>query len=214
MYAVKNEDLYKRKPLLLNVNLSTKVCEDENGNTYQLYPFLDALTEFSKENANIKNRLNYQWGSIKEKYCEREVDCEVRKEDEFSNFLRLFLNWQRHFFMGDKEVVDIRVISSAGPDVELVFAGGTIQKLELEHLWNNYLEHGHHTNNAFRKTWIFSEEVFDFPKILKLFSGQKFQNNDRIPDIFLSIDKSGRAHAYKIDWVNKQFTELGLRFEK
>ena len=214
IYAVKNEDLYKYKPLLLNVNLSTKICEDKNGNTYQLYPFFDALAKFSKENANIKSRLDYQWDDLKEKYCEQEVDHEVRKEDEFSNFLRLFLNWQRHFFINGKEIIDVRVISSSGPDVELVLAGGTIQKLELEHSWNNYLDHGHYINNAFSNVWIFSEEVFDFPKILKLFSGQKRQNNDRIPDIFLSVDKNGGVHAYKIDWINKQFTKLELRFEK
>lgn len=178
IYAIKNEDLFEHKPILLNVNLGTKHCEDKNRNTYKLYSLEEALAEFSKEDDNIENRLNYEWDSLKKQYCEQEVDYEVRKEDEFSNFLRLFLDWQRNFFIDGKEVVDIKVISSGGPDVELLFSGGTTQKIELEHSWNNYLDHGHQNNNAFNKVWVFSEEEFNLEKILKLFSAQRsFKRN-------------------------------------
>ena len=131
IYALKNEDLYKNKPLLLNVNLSTKICQDKNGNSYKLYSLDEAIKEFSKENENIKERLNYNWEELKKQYCETEVDYEVRKEDEFSTFLRLFLDWKRNFNIDGKEVVDVKVISSGGPDIELIFSGGTKQKLEL-----------------------------------------------------------------------------------
>lgn len=212
IYAIKNEDLYQNKPLLLNVNLKTKQCSDIAGNTYQLYNLPEALDCFSKEHKNIANRLSYDWGKLRLKYCEKEVEMEIRKEDEFSNFLRLFLNWSPHFFIDGKEVVDVIVISSGGPDVELIFSGGTKQKLELEHEWKNYIEHGHHNNNAFKKVWIFAEETIDQDKILKLFSEQKIKNGDRIPDVLLGLDKDKIKKAYKINWIEKTFEELKLQF--
>jgi len=212
IYAIKNEDLYADKPLLLNVNLITKICEDKHGKSYKLYTLDEALKEFSKENENIKERLNYDWKILKEYYCENEVDYEVRKEDEFSNFLRLFLNWQRNFSIDNKDIVDIKVISSGGPDVELIFSGGTKQKLELEHSWSSYLDHGHNTNNAFNNVWIFAEEEFNFEKIKKLFGKEKKQNNDRIPNVFLAVDKKGNRRAYKIDWENEKYQEMQLKF--
>lgn len=211
--AIKNEDLYTNKPLLLNINLSTKICTDKNGNIYKMYPLTEALKKFSKEDDNIEDRLNYKWEELKEEYCEEEVEEDVRKEDEFSNFLRLFLHWNHKFSIDGKDIADIRSISSGGPDVELLFLGGTIQKLELEHSWNSYLSHNHQTNPAFKNIWIFAEEKFDFPKILKLFDDEKRQNNDRIPDIFLCVDEDGSRHAYLIDWKNKTFKELKLLFE-
>lgn len=210
--AIKNEDLYISKPLLLNVNLTTKSCVDKNGNEYKLHTLPEAIAEFSKENENIENRLNYDWDELKAKYCDEEVDYEVRKEDEFSNFLRLFLNWSRTFSIDGKDVVDVKVISSGGPDVELIFSGGTTQKLELEHDWSNYFEHEHHTNNAFRNIWIFAEEKFDLEKILKLFSEKKKEHNDRIPNIFLSVDQNGERHAYKVNWQSGKAEELKLKF--
>ncbi len=213
IYAIKNEDLYSHKPLLLNVNLHKKTCEDKNGNTYKLYSLENALKEFSKGNDNIKNRLDYKWEELKEKYCEEGVDYEVRKEDEFSNFLRLFLDWRRTFTIDGKDVIDVRVISSGGPDVELVFSGGTTQKLELEHLWSNYLDHGHHINSAFKNVWIFAEEKFDFQKILKIFGEAKKQNNNRIPDIFLCVEENSNRRAFKINWENKTIEGVNLSFE-
>jgi len=212
IYAIKIEDLYDNKPILISINLSTEECKDKDGNNYKLYPLADAITEFSKENDNIENRLNYKWGDLKKQYCECKVDHEIRKEDEFSNFLKLFLRWNRTFSIDGREIVDVKVISSSGPDVELIFSGGTNQKLELEHSWNNYLDHGHQNNNAFGGVWIFSEEDFDFKKIFKLFSEQKRKNNDRIPNVFLSVDKNGKRHAYLIDWENKTFKELKIKF--
>jgi hypothetical protein len=212
IYAIKIEDLYANKPMLVGINLTTKECKDKDGNNYKLYSLADALTKFSKENDNVENRLNYKWEDLKKQYCEHKVDYEVRKEDEFSNFLKLFLRWSRTFSIGSKDVIDVKVISSGGPDVELIFSGGTNQKLELEHSWNSYLDHGHQNNEAFKNVWIFSEEYFEFKKILKLFSDQKVKNNDRIPDVFLSVDKDGKRHAHLVDWENKTFKELETKF--
>ncbi len=212
IYAIKNEDLYENKPLLLKVNLETKKCHDEYGNSYMLHPLESALQSFSRENENFKNRLNYNWDQLKEKYCEREVETKVRKEDEFSNFLRLFLEWKKSFSINGKEIADIKVISSGGADVELIFSGGTTQKLELEHAWNNYLDHGHHKNSAFKDVWIFSEEKFDLEKILKLFAKPQEENGNRIPDIFLSIDVNFTRSAHEINWKSKSARKLDLKF--
>lgn len=212
IYAIKNEDLFSNKPLLINVNLLTKNCQDKDGKSYKLYSLDEAIAEFSTEDKNIKERLDYDWEELKKQYCETEVDYEVRKEDEFSTFLRLFLDWKRNFTVNGKEVVDVKVISSGGPDVELIFSGGTKQKLELEHSWGSYLDHGHNTNNAFSNVWIFAEEEFDFEKIKKLFSKQKKENHDRIPDVFLAVDKKGGRHAYTINWETEKYQEIGLQF--
>lgn len=211
IYAIKNEDLYINKPILINVNIAKKTCKDKNGNSYQLYSFTDALKNFSKENENIDNRLKYDWNKLKLSYCEKEVDYEIRKEDEFSNFLRLFLNWNRNFSIDGKRVVDVKVISSGGPDVELIFKGGTTQKLELEHIWKSYLDHGHQNNSAFNNVWIFAEEKFEENKILKLYAEQKKINNNRIPDVFLCLDKNKRK-AYRADWDKNNFKEIELTF--
>ena len=86
---------------------------------YKLYSFDEALAEFSREDENIKELLDYDWDKLKKQYCENEIDYEVRREDEFSTFLRLFLDWKRNFSIDGKDVVDIKIISSGGPDVEL-----------------------------------------------------------------------------------------------
>lgn len=212
IYAIKNEDLYPHKPLLLDVDLSRKTCQDKKGNIYKLYTLKEALSEFSKENENIASRLNYKWEELKEEYCEEGVDVEVRQEDEFSYFLKMFLDWRHTFSINGKNVIDVKIISSGGPDVELIFSGGTTQKLELEHSWNSYLSHGHHTNTAFNNVWIFAEEKFDWQKILKLFEEAKKQNNDRVPNVFLSVDEDGSRHAFKVNWENKTTEELHLTF--
>lgn len=212
VYSIKIEDLYLNKPILLNINLTDKVCKDNDGNVYKLYLLADAVLNFSKEDDNIQERLDYKWENLKKHYCEQKVEHEVRKEDEFSNFLKLFLRWKKTFHIDGKDVSDINLISSGGPDVELVFSGGTKQKLELEHTWHSYLNHGHQNNHAFNSVWIFSEEEFDFKKILKIFCDEKKKNGDRIPDVFLCVDKKGDRFAYLIDWDNNVFKPIKLEF--
>lgn len=212
IYAIRIEDLYESKPILLNVDLITKKCLDKNQNEYKLYPLEIALEDFSKKSENIKNRLAYSWEVLRKEYCEKEVDYETRQEDEFSNFLRIFLDWNRNFVVDGKEVVDVKVISSGGPDVELVYSGGTVQKLELEHEWKNYLDHKHQNNSAFNNVWIFAEERFDKIKILKIFSSEKEKHRDRIPNVFLCVDKNKKKRAYRALWEKQDFQEIDLKF--
>lgn len=212
IYVLKNEDLLATKPFLLNVDLQTKKCFDEKGNNYKLYPLSDAIECFSQENENIPNRLGYKWDAVKVEYCDQEVEEDVRKDDEFSSFLRLFLRWNPVFGIDGKDVVDIRSISSGGPDIELIFSGGTMQKLELEHAWSSYVDHGHQKNGAFKGVWIFAEEKFDFDKIKKVFASEIKLNKERIPTVFLSVDKDGNREAHRINWEEETFSVIELKF--
>jgi hypothetical protein len=54
--------------------------------------------------------------------------------------------------------------------------------------------------------------MFNLEKILKLFSEKKKEYNDRIPDIFLSVDQNGERHAHKINWLSGKADELKLKF--
>jgi hypothetical protein len=210
--AVRNEDLFTNKPLLLDVDLKKSICFDKKGNQYKLYSLDEAIKEFSAGDENIKQRLSYKWEDLKKREAKTEVELKEIKEDEFSIFLDRFLNWRKEFYVDNKKVVNVKLSSSSGPDVMLLFSGSTMQKLELEHEWNNYLDHGHQNNNAFNKVWIFAEEEFNFNKIFNLFAEQKKYNGDRVPDVFFSVDKNNERHAYKIDWENKTFEELNLKF--
>lgn len=208
--AIQNEDLVKQKPFLLNIDINKKMCYDRNGNQYKLYKLDEAINRFSKGNANIQQRLDYDWDALKKsKSKEEDYSEKPIKEDEFSVFLGKFLDWKKSFDIDKKKVVDIKVSSSSGPDVILTFAGGTTQKLELEHSWKSYLDHEHHKDKAWAGSWIFSEEDFNKENIIKLFSSKKKEYSDRIPNIFLCIEK-GEKKAYRIDWDNEEFIDLNL----
>jgi len=199
IYFIKNEELYKIKPLLLRIDLADRVCFDENGNRYSLYSLDTAINEFSTGDENIQERLNYNWKKLRDSRCKEESSLKEPREDEFSVFLKKFLNWKKEFSVGDKKIVDVLVSSSSGPDVNLKLSGGTIQRLELEHSWKSYLDHGHYKDNAWSNSWLFSEEEFDKIKILKLFSGLNKIHHDRIPNIFLCLEGDKRK-AYMADW--------------
>jgi hypothetical protein len=210
--ALKNEDLFIEKPLLVQINLTNRTCFDKNGKTYKLYSLQEALDQFSTGDENISTRLGYKWSELKERDAMPEVKLKNKKEDEFSVFVNKFLDWKKTFRIDGKDVSDIKVSSSGGPDVTLVFSGGTTQQVELEHDWKNYLDHKHHLDNAWLNVWIFAEEIFDLPKILKIFGEAKKQNNGRVPDVFLCIDGEGEKHVYKVDWDSKTAAELDLGF--
>jgi len=212
IYALKSEDLYDNKPILLRINLDNKKCLDENGNSYEIYPLSVAIDEFTKENENVRNRLEYDWDKFKKQICDTKVDLKIKKEDEFSNFLREYLDWSKNFIIDGKEVVDIKIISSGGPDVQLVFSGGTTQMIELEHKWKNYLDHGHHHNHAFNNVWIYADEDIDEDRILKLYAKEKDKHGDRIPDVFLGL-KDGKRKAYRVNWDSKNFKEIEVKFK-
>lgn len=209
--AIKNEDLFIKKPLLLNVNLKKQVCFDKQGNQYKLYNIDDAVRKFSAGDKNIRQRLNYKWQDLKKREVKNEIEFKKIKEDEFSIFLDKFLHWRKEFYIGNKKIIDIKVSSSGGPDVILTFSGGTSQKVELEHRWKNYLDHNHHKDNAWSNVWLFAEEDWDKDKVNNIFGPLKKIHHDRIPDIFLCIDK-GRRKAYQAKWNKGIFEEVCLKF--
>lgn len=209
IYAVKNEDLFKNKPMLICVDLKKNLCFDKYNNNYKLYTLKEALDTFSHGDANIEERLEHSWKDLKIKACNRESDFRRRKQDEFNIFLDKFLEWKKNFYIDGKEVVDIKVSSSGGPDVILIYSGGTTQKLELEHGWKDYIDHKHHQDNAWVGSWLFADEEWDEHKIIKLFKQLKKIHNERVPDIFLCIEK-GKKKAYKANWHKAVFEELDL----
>ncbi len=211
IYAIKNEELIENKPVLLRVDAEKLICIDKNGKTYKLYPLQEALETFSKQDENISQRLSYDWDEVKEKNWENEVKEREMQEDEFSIFLEKFLNWGKAFSIDGKDVVDIKVSSSGGPDVRLIFSGGTTQALELEHNWKNYIDHGHPTNGAFSNCWIFAEENWDAQRVSKLFKDLKKEHGVRIPDVFLCLD-NGKRKAYRANWEKETFEEIDLNF--
>jgi hypothetical protein len=211
IYTIKNEDLFIHKPIFLKVDIENLICTDKNGNIYPMHTLDEAIGVYSKQDENISQRLSYEWDIVKNQNCESEADEREVKEDEFSIFLEKFLNWGKSFSIDNKDVVDIKVVSSGGPDVRLTFSGGTGQPLELEHNWKNYLDHGHQTNHAFGNCWIFAEENWDAKKILNIYKDAKREHNNRIPDVFLCLE-NGVRKAYRADWDRDTFNEISLSF--
>lgn len=211
IYAIKNEDLIQNKPLILRIDVAGQTCSDLEGNNYTLYPLEEAMSTFSKQDENIDQRLVYDWKEVARENCESEIAEREIKEDEFSIFLEKFLKWGKSFSIDNKDVVDLKVSSSGGADVRLIFSGGTVQSIELEHEWHSYIDHGHPTNGAFANCWIFAEEEWDPQKILKLFSELKKEHHERIPDVFLCLEK-GQRKAYRVNWDKGTFEEVPLSF--
>lgn len=206
-YAIPLEELMQHKPMLININLQTKECTDEYGNQYNLIPLDEALDTFSDKSGNIEWRSAYRWKSLQESYCKQEIENKYKKEDEFSVFLSQFLHWKDTFCIGEKEVRQVTVISSGGPDVLLTFSGGTTQKLELEHEWHSYIRHKHYQNPAFQGCWLYANEPFDFMKIKQLFSPYLQAYSSNIPKIFLTAE-NGKKKAFRINWENQQYEEI------
>ncbi len=211
IFAIKNEDLFIHKPFFLRININTLHCVDENGEEYQLFTLNEAFDSFSSGDKNIEERLKHNWKQLKKREQVHEVDFNKIKQDEFSEFLENFLNWKQEFEIDDKKVVNVKVSSSGGPDVILTFSGGTKQTLELEHKWKSYLDHGHHRDNAWSNSWLYSNEKWDKEKIIKLFKSPKEKHNNRIPDVFLALDEGVRK-AFKVNWENETFEELKIKF--
>lgn len=212
IYAIKFEDLIKNKPMYLMVSIDTKKCIDRLGNMYTLYSLEQAKREFSDGNANISERLSYNWKDLVNRECSDEVEIQKEvKQQETWVFIDKFLQWKKTFSINNKDVIDYSISSSGGCDVLLKYSGGTTQKLELEHDWKNYLDHKHHENNAWSNAWLFAEEEWDSDLIIKLFQSLKEKHGERIPDIFLCFEK-GQRKAYRANWNNKNFEEVGLKF--
>ena len=210
LYAIKFEDLIKNKPMYLMVSVDTKKCIDRMGNIYNLYSLEQAKKEFSDGNANINERLTYKWKDLinKESSDEVEIQKEVKQQETWV-FIDKFLKFKKTFSIDGKDVVEYSMSSSGGCDVLLKYSGGTTQKLELEHDWKNYLDHGHHENNAWADAWLFAEQEWNPDHIIKLFKPLKAKHGNRIPGVFLCFERDQRK-AYKANWDDESFEDDGF----
>ncbi len=212
IYAVKFEELFEKQPMFLRVSLDSKICTDRIGNIYNLYSLDRALNDFSDGNANINSRLSYRWEELKKRECTNETEIQKdTKQQESWIFIDKFLKGKKNFSIEKKNVIDLSISSSGGCDVLLKYSGGTVQRLELEHDWKNYLDHKHHKSNAWSNAWLFAEQEWDPDLIIKLFQPLKEEYGNRIPDVFLCFD-NGQRKAYRANWGEQTFSELHLVF--
>lgn len=208
IYAIKFEDLMPNCPILLNVDINKKTCTDLKNNQYKLYDISSAINTFSNRDANIEWRSSYKYINIQNDYINDKIITDTyKKEDEFSVFLSNFLKWQQNFKINNKLVKTIKKISSGGPDVELVFIGGTSQLLELEHEWRNYIDHKHYLNKAFAGCWLYANEKFDYKKIKQIFTPYLKDYAKNIPTVFLSSNNQNKE-AFQIYWDKNKIEQL------
>lgn len=211
-YVLDSKEILVHNPLLMYFNKKTNKFYDNNENTYSFYKLDESLEKISGQNGNIDERLAYDWQKVRKQlvtdYVEGLPDV---KNDEFSLFLENFLQWKKTFNIYNKDVVHITVSSSGGADVILQFSGGTTQKLELEHKWNNYIQHGHHTSQAWKNTWLYADEEWDFDKIKQIFNPHLSKHIDSIPKVFLCVNQQTKQkEAFEVDWDTLTFTKINI----
>ena len=212
LYVIDGKMILKNTPLFIYFDRINKKFYDLKGNVYPFFKLDEALDVLSDQNGNIEERLNYDWNSVRNELVE-DINVELNnvESDEFYVFLVNFLNWNKHFFIEGKEVVDINVSSSGGADVILTFSGGTQQKLELEHKWVNYINHEHYKSMAWSDTWLYADEKWDFNLIKSRFSPYIADYINCIPKIFLCIDSvTKEKEAYEVDWNTYSYRKLDI----
>ena len=209
-YVIDSKEILSKGPLLMYFDKETKKFYDVNGNIYPSYSLEESLDIVSDQNGNIQERLNYDWNELRKNIVEDTVvERNVVEEDEFSVFLKDYLKWKKEFTIYGKRVVDLIVSSSGGADVILEFAGGTTQKLELEHKWNNYILHQHYKSSAWKNAWLYAEEEWNFEKVKQVFSPYVSEYIDNIPKVFLCTDKNdGQKKAYEVNWRDLTYKEI------
>ena len=209
-YVIDSKEILSKGPLLMYFDKETKKFYDVNGNIYPSYSLEESLDIVSDQNGNIQERLNYDWNELRKNIVEDTiVERNVVEEDEFSVFLKDYLKWKKEFTIYGKRVVDLIVSSSGGADVILEFAGGTTQKLELEHKWNNYILHQHYKSSAWKNAWLYAEEEWNFEKVKQVFSPYVSEYIDNIPRVFLCTDKNdGQKKAYEVNWSDLTYKEI------
>lgn len=211
-YVIDSKEILINTPLFMYYDKKSKKFYDNNNNIYTYYTLSEALDKVQNQSGNISERLSYDWKKVKEQLVEDYIEkkSEVQK-DEFSLFLENFLHWKKSFSIYQKDVVDITVSSSGGPDVIISYSGGTKQKIELEHKWKNYILHRHYTSQAWKDVWLFADEKWDFDKIVQIFSPYLSKHIDSIPKVFLcSNEETGAKEAYEIDWNNFTYKEIEI----
>lgn len=212
-YVIDSKEILTNTPLLMYFDKKRKKFYDNSGNTYSYYRLDESLEKISGQNGNIEERLSYKWQEVRKQLVNNYVEkaSEVQK-DEFSLFLKNFLHWKESFSIYNKNVIDITVSSSGGADVIIKFSGGTTQKLELEHKWNNYILHGHHTSQTWKNTWLYADEKWDFDKIKQIFSPHLSKHIDSIPKVFLCVnEQTKQKEAYEVDWDSFTYKEIDIK---
>lgn len=197
--AIKFEDIIERKPLFIYYDAALDQCYDSNRNKLQSFDLEYAMDNFSLDNANIGQRLSYDWEETRSQFNTQEnaVVGEV-KPTEFFVFLENFLKFSFQFNIDGKTVASLVESASGGPDVILTFTGGTKQPLELEHEWSHYIQHGHQNNKAFQGAWIYANEDWDFDRIKNIFYPE-YLKGKIVPDTFLFTD-NGVKSARRVVW--------------
>lgn len=206
MYAVDGAALNEHKPLFLYFDTVAQKCFDTKANTYKAVVLEKALHTFSTEHENVGMRLEYDWTHVRDAFTSATLsENPTRRVAEFSEFLSKFLDWKKEFSVLGKSVVDIDETSSGGPDVLLTYSGGTTQKLELEHTWQNYIAHKHHQNDAWSGAWLYAAEAWDFERIKKLFRPLLAEHSRRVPTVFLYANQTGERQVSIVDWQSDTY---------
>lgn len=213
-YVVDSKEILINTPLLMYFDKKARKFYDNNNNIYAYYTLDDALDKIQNQDGNIDERLAYNWKKVREQLVSDSVERALEvQEEESSLFIKHFLKKVdgKLFSIYDKDVVKFIVSSSGGPDVILTFSGGTSQKLELEHKWENYIRHRHYTSQAWKDAWLYADEKWDFDKIVQIFSPYLSKYINSIPKVFLCTNKqTGEKEAYEIDWSNLTYKEIEI----
>lgn len=211
-YAIDSEEVLINAPLLLYFDKKNQKFYDKEGKVYPHLTLDEGLQILTDQNGNIEERLSYDWKKVKDKLInDVVVDRKKVEQEEFSLFLEKFLQWKKTFNIYGKKVVEITVSSSGGADVIIQFSGGTTQKIELEHKWNNYIIHQHYKSQAWKDTWLYADEKWDFEKIKRIFYPYVSNYRDTVPKVFLCVNEETKEkEAYEVDWDNLTYTKIDI----
>ena len=214
-YVIDSKQILMNNPLFMYFDKKTKKFYDNNKNTYFYYTLDESLEKISAQNGSIDERLAYDWKKVRKQLVSNYVETTSEvQEEESSLFIKHFLKRVngKLFSIYDKDVVKFIVSSSGGPDVILTFAGGTSQKLELEHKWENYIRHRHYMSQAWKDVWLYADEKWDFDKIVQIFSPYLSKYIDSIPKVFLCVnDKTNEKESYEVDWNNLTYKKIDIK---
>lgn len=210
--VIDNKEILLNPQLFIFYDKEKQEFCDKEGNKYKHYSLKKGIEVLSDQNGNADERLSYNWKKIRENMINDTVIIPTNvMQSEFSVFLENFLKWNAQFSILNKKVVDVKESSSGGADVILTFSGGTKQKLELEHKWNNYIAHEHYKNKAWKGCWLYANESWDFNKIKKIFAPYTSQYMECIPQIFLCTNPTTKnKEAYQVDWNDLSYKELDI----
>lgn len=197
---LKSEDLMKKPNLLWKYDTKSQVFVTvDDGHKIPTYSIEEALRSFSLSYENVNLRLQYSWEDTRNGFCQHfSDDIKNIKPTEAFVFLKDFLQGSPEFTIEGKTVVNWLESASGGPDIIFKYAGGTEQKLELEHKWSHFIQHNHHKKVAWRGAWLYANESWDFDKIKRLFL-QQYLDGCYVPEVFL-FTNNGKKAGMRIAW--------------